>query len=478
MRPRNESARDRLRAAMARRPAAAAAELAGELGVSVATLHRLLSEQGRSVVTAGRARRARYAWRRELRGDASDIPLYAVDIAGVARPMARLALVHPQGSHLDLADTAWPVPEDSRDGWWGGLPYPLYDMRPQGYLGRQFARAEHRRFGVSPDPDAWSDDDIVHVLAQAGSDTSGNLILGNAAFEAWQGTKVAATTEPLSARGLGAAYARLAEQAVGAAVHGSSAAGEFPKFAALREAPGSATPHVLVKFSGADGSSAVQRWADLLVCEHLALECARELPGVASAASRIVQHGGRTFLEVERFDRHGLHGRSALASLSTLDAALIGAGSSDWTLLARRLHAQHLLGAEDGLRIEHLWWFGRLIANSDMHTGNLSFRPEVIAAAPAAPAARATARVGPVLVLAPAYDMQPMLYAPLPGGEVPQRRWQPLLPLPPERHVWLAAARAAVSLWRRCARDRRISEGFRAVCAANAALLDGVAARV
>jgi hypothetical protein len=97
------------------------------------------------------------------------------------------------------------------------------------------------------------------------------------------------------------AFLVLAEQAVGAGVAGSSAAGEFPKFTAAREFERSATPHIIVKFSAADDSPAVRRWADLLVCEPLALECARRLPGVESARSRIVQYGGRTFLEVERY---------------------------------------------------------------------------------------------------------------------------------------------------------------------------------
>ena len=120
----------------------------------------------------------------------------------------------------------------------------------------------------------------------------------------------------------------------------------------------------------------MRRWADLLVSEHLALECAAALPDVTSARSRIVTHAGRTFLEVERFDRHGLFGRSRLSSLGTLDAALLGDGSSDWVRLAGRLSGLGLLAPADVERIQRLWWFGRLIANTDMHTGNLSFRPQ------------------------------------------------------------------------------------------------------
>jgi hypothetical protein len=326
-------------------------------------------------------------------------------------------------------------------------------------MGRQFARAEHRRLAVPSNPEEWSDDDVLFVLSRSGSDVSGNLILGDSACEHWQGSKDA-PPEPLKARALGRAYSRLAEQAIAAGVPGSSAAGEFPKFSARRELAGSATPHVLVKFSGADGSPAVRRWADLLVSEHLALQCAATLPGVESARSRIVAHGGRTFLEVERFDRHGLFGRSRLISIATLDAALLGDGSTDWTRLARRFASAGLLAADDVDRIQHLWWFGRLIANADMHTGNLSFRPQGM------------------LALAPTYDMLPMLYAPLPGGEVATREFVPPLPLPPQRPAWTAACVAAVLLWTRASRDARISEDFRRICGSNAQRLRRAAERV
>ena len=459
MRPRNEAARDQLTAVLGRQAPVAAADIAGPLGISIPTLHRLLPALGDKLISTGKARRTRYALRRDLRGEFAPLPLYEIDSAGRAELVAHLDLVRPQGSCLPLAGAGWPVPEESRDGWWAGLPYPLYDMRPQGYMGRQFARAEHRQLGVSSNPQEWGDDDIAWVLSRSGSDASGSLILGNRAFEQWQASTLS-PPEPLKARALGAAYARLAEQAIGAGAAGSSAAGEFPKFAALRERAGGATPHVLVKFSGADGSAAVRRWSDLLVAEHLALECAAGLPGLESARSRVVEHAGRTFLEVERFDRHGPFGRSRLVSLATLDAALMGAGTSDWAVLAGRLQALGLLGAEAVERIQHLWWFGRLIANTDMHTGNLSFVPNE------------------TLALAPTYDMLPMLYAPLPGGELPTRGFEPALPLPPQRGVWVACCRAAIAFWSAVAADERISPTFRRLCAANARRLREMADRV
>lgn len=459
MRNRNQAARDQLVPVLARQAAVSATDLARSVGVSVPTLHRLLQElQGRVVVT-GKARRTRYALRRPLRGDSSELPLYEVDEAGRAELAATVATIHPAGTWTNLADAGWPVPEESRDGWWGGLPYPLYDMRPQGYMGRQLARAEHRQLGVSADPQAWSDDDILYVLSRSGPDVSGNLILGDPAYECWLQAKTA-PPRALEGASVGPAYARLAEEAIAAGVPGSSAAGEFPKFAALRELPGCQTPHVLVKFSGADGSAAVQRWADLLVCEHLALESAATMPDIAAARSRVLRHGGRTFLELERFDRHGLFGRSRLNTLETINAALLGDGSRDWTRLAGRLVQLGLLAPDDAQRIQHLWWFGRLIANTDMHLGNLSFRP------------RGT------LALAPTYDMLPMLYAPLPGGEVPPRPFEAPLPLPPQRAAWTLAQQAALLFWDRAAQDARISAAFRDIAKANARKLRELAEQV
>jgi hypothetical protein len=442
MRPRLEAARERLDAVLARQRGASAGELAQALSVSVPTLHRLLREAGERVVAAGRARRTRHALRRPLRGDLGALPVYAIDEAGSIAPAAALSLVQPQGSLMTLPP-GWPVPAASADGWWDGLPYPLEDMRPLGFLGRAFARACHAVLGVPQDPSEWSDDDTVHVLSRRGWNTVGNLIVGDAAGAIWLERK-ARPDEPLRPAALGRRYAQLAQEAITAGVPESSAAGEFPKFVALRERSGSATPHVLVKFSGAGASAAERRWADLLVCEHLALETMSEMPDIDAARSRIVQSAGRTFLEVERFDRHGAHGRSPLVSMETINAAFLGDATSDWTRLAARLAALRLLDARDAQRIELIWWFGRLIANTDMHLGNLSFHP----------------RDG-IFALAPSYDMLPMLFAPLPGGEVPVRNFDPPLPLPAQRPAWRAACEAAVAFWRRATGDARISESFR-----------------
>jgi len=470
MRPQNQVARDRLEAELRKSPRSSAAGLAERLSISVPTLLRILREQEDRVLRAGAASRTRYALRRPLRGSSRPIPLFRVDSHGRGHEAGVLDLVEPEGSLLDLAGLGWPVDAEHRDGWWAGLPYPLHDMRPQGFLGRSFARRHAADLEVSPDPEKWHDDQIVLALSRYGADCAGNLILGEAAYTRWMDT-LAKAEAPHPERGLEARYLEWAQQVASQGVAESSAAGEFPKFTASRERPGAATPHVIVKFSGGDDSlnysATVRRWSDLLICEHLALASLARATALPVAASRILQAGGRTFLEVERFDRHGLHGRSELISLASLDAARLGSIQNDWPRVAARL-ANELklaaLGMEQAIRL--IWWYGKLIANSDMHPGNLSF---IFAAAPG---------MAPKLNPAPVYDMLPMHYAPLAGGEVPPREFNPALPLPSERADWHTACAAALDFWHSAAIDPRISAPFRAQALANHNRLAEVRERV
>lgn len=452
MRPRNEIARDQLPTVLRRYPGSKAAKLAELVKTSPATMNRILVEGGADVIRIGRAGRTRYYLRRSLRGAVGTLPLYAVDIQGNASQVGELSLIAPEGSVLDIAAMGWPVEAEFADGVWPGLPYPLQDMRPQGFLGRSFARQLAQELGVSSHPTAWSDDDMLYILSQRGTDTSGHLILGDVALSRWLKSKTG-PLDVLTPKNCGQGYAQHANQASAMGAVGSSAAGEFPKFTALRELPGSQTPHVIVKFSGAQDSSTVRRWADLLVCEHLALQAIRTLPGIESAHSRILQFQGRTFLEVERFDRHGQFGRSPLCSLETIDAAMLSKSSDDWGVLGELLCEQGWITQESVHDIRQIWMFGKLIGNTDMHKGNLSFVP------------------GLPMRVAPVYDMLPMIYAPLAGGEIPKVKYAPELPAPKNRDVWHQATAAAFAFWESAAADERISSELQAICRQNLEVL-------
>lgn len=429
-----------------------AAALVERLGISRATLMRAVQALGPQVLAMGRARRSSYAATRPIRGALVQLPLYGIDAEGEVQELATLVPLHRGTALQSRQDLGWPLDEEMAQGWFDGLPYMLDDMRPQGFLGRHFARANASLLQVPEDPARWSDDDILHVLSLAGVDVPGCYILGETALRAW----LARTQQPLDAIGDGQvpeAYPALAQAALEQGIAGSSAGGEFPKFTAVRRSDGEPV-HVLVKFSGSDDAGGTRRWSDLLVCEHLAGAVLRERLQLDAAASRVYQAGGRTFLEVTRFDRHGAHGRSALCSWAALNAGVVGAAPGPWTTAAQALAERGWIDADTRGRIEQLWHFGRLIANTDMHEGNLSFRPG--------------------LALAPAYDMLPMLYAPERGVELPLRDYAPVPPIPAEREAWERARPAAIAFWERAAADARITPEFRAICAANAQKLQAM----
>lgn len=106
-------------------------------------------------------------------------------------------------------------------------------------MGRQMARVEHRALGACENPEDWTDDDVLFVLSRVGSNVSGSLILGNAAYEGWLARKLSPL--PVFRDEFGPAYEALAERAIAGRTPGSSAAGEFPKFAAMRDLPDART---------------------------------------------------------------------------------------------------------------------------------------------------------------------------------------------------------------------------------------------
>ena len=417
------------------------------LKVSRATLMRTVRALGPQVVSRGQARRTSYAARRTIRGTLESLPIFRVDELGRSHEVATLLPTYPNGAAIDYREAiAWPLDDDMQDGWFGGLPYFFDDMRPQGFLGRNFARHHASVLQVSEDPRHWSEDDTLYALALLGSDLPGCYILGETALRHWLAGEHQESTA-LDDANFQDAYLALAENSLALGVVGSSAGGEFPKFTTTRQRGGE-FHHVIVKFSGSDSSPGTRRWSDLLVCEHLALKAVAQHLNVPAARSHLHQFGGRTFLEVERFDRHGLRGRSPVCSWASINAAFFGLGGRPWTAAARALRDKGFIDDTEAGNIERLWHFGQLIANSDMHEGNLSFLPG--------------------LRVAPAYDMLPMLYAPIRGVELPQRSFEPALALPAERECWQVAAMAAESFWNQASRDSRISQPFRDTCANNA----------
>src|SRR5436190_792381 len=234
----------------------------------------------------------------------------------------------------------------------------------------------------------WNDDHYLRYLTQRGSDTVGDLVLGDRALD--EALQLMHQRPSIPEQERVTRYPQLVTQVMEGGLPGSSAHGEHPKFVAMLD--GSPARHVLVKFSPSTRTPVGMRWADLLVSEHLALEVLRDA-GIAAAQSRIERFADRIYLETIRFDRVGRAGRIGVTSLFAIDSALYGK-LDNWIDAGKRLLADRRIDAAALESIRLLATFGALIANTDRHLGNLACFD----------------RYDGRFMLAPVYDMLPMLY--------------------------------------------------------------------
>ena len=414
-------------------------ELQARLGLSQPAVSRRVTEYAADILVVGRARATRYARRRPLPGLSPDLPVYRVNTDGDAHEIGLLSPIHG-GMVFDDR-------EQRRTEIYPGLPWFLNDMRPQGFIGRNFV-LRHEALGLPARLADWNDDHALIAIARRGDDLAGNLIVGEDAFTRWTQTQHG---DVIDADDRESRYPRMAEQALAGELPGSSAGGEQPKFTAqVRDLNG--IRHVLVKFCGALSTPVGRRWADLLVCEHLALQTVAEA-GLPAAESTLAEAGGRLFLEVTRFDRVGARGRLGLISLGAVDDQFIGQ-LKDWSHTARGLVGLRRLSRQDADHIAWLQAFGTCIGNTDMHFGNLSLFHDG----------------GRSFSLAPAYDMLPMRYAPAADGAVNTPEWRTPAPPPFAVSQWASARSAATQYWQRVAADSRVTAELRAL--ARAAQLD------
>lgn len=430
--------------------AARSVELQDACRVSQPTISRAMTPLLASgqLQAVGNARARVYVMPRNVAGVSSvgAVRVTQVNEVGGVSPFA--SLVPVVGGRYWIAEEAGP------SALTPGLPWFLSDMRPQGFLGRAFAHANpDLRLGT--DPTQWSDDDVLRALCAAGDDLPGNLIVGADSFDRYQRVPPPASVEPDR-------YPALAEAAMHGSLPGSSAGGEQPKFCCVRDLP--QRTHMIVKFSPAGRSPAEQRWRDLLICEHLALQALDGLATadgqrVPAAQSEIHKAAGRVFLEVRRFDRTE-RGRVGMVSLLAYDSEYVGQ-IDNWADTAARMASRDLLVEEDARRLRFLEAFGRLIGNTDRHYGNISLLI-----------------VGDDWRMAPAYDVLPMLYAPTAGELVP-REFDPgtLTPTVETLAQWEDARTLATQYWGSVADDQRVSDGFRGMAEKHAAQLKNQAPR-
>ena len=234
-------------------------QMAKEMGISQPTATRALAAMGNEVMKIGQKKGSRYVLRDTGRGF-SDVPVFRVDAEGKLKELGVLTPVRPDGFVFTQADGVQ-VHSD-------GLPWWLLDMRPQGYLGRAYATRYGAELGLPSTLKEWTDSHALRALLVHGHDLVGNLLLGPIARD-----KFIAAPEPvcLTRAEKAAAYASLAMGASQGEAPGSSAGGEQPKFTVCADTPEGAR-QLLVKFSLTDPNPITERWRDLLLAEHHALE--------------------------------------------------------------------------------------------------------------------------------------------------------------------------------------------------------------
>lgn len=421
-----------------------AKELVNLLGVSQPSVSRAIGSLGSDVLTLGKSRATQYARPRMVRGATSTFPVYRIDEAGDAHLTGKLYTL--------MAGQYWWQSVEHTDGnrRYDYLPWFIQDMRPDGFLGRSFANKAAADLGLPDTLKSWTDDDVLIALSRRGEDHIGNLIIGDESIQRYM--KAAQQNKPvIEAIDRLHLYPQFAEKALRGDPAGSSAGGEQQKFTTIIQ-DGDQPRHVLVKFSSPVNTQEGRRWADLLICEQRALAIV-DATDIVASQSRTLEAGNRLFLEVDRFDRIGPHGRSSLFSLSAIDSEYTGIGD-DWAKCAIALLKQRIISQDDANKMRWLKAFGSLIGNTDMHPGNLSF-------------IRADSHF---YTLAPVYDMLPMLYRPV-SGDTPDREFSPPGPTLETTDIWDMALKSAIHFWDTVAGEPGLSEDFRTICKQNLEIL-------
>lgn len=416
-----------------------APEIQQRFRLSQPTVSRLLAQLGDRIAIIGNARARRYTKIRDVRGLGGKFPIFKIDAEGNAHLIGTLYAV-AQDHFL------W-TPLNAREQLFRSLPWFIADLHPEGFVGRAFVRQLHEELGLPPRSADWNEDHALSALARRGEDPMGNLVIGQTSIERYFRT-VRELPAPIRENAIADTYPRFAQEAVDGQPAGSSAGGEQPKFTAIVERSG-AVLNVLVKFSPPVSTIEGRRWADLLICEHHALEVVRN-SGISAPQSTIIEAGDRVFLEVARFDRTGLMGRLPIISLRAIDNEFYGF-QDNWVNAANRMANDGRVSKEDAGSLRWLSVFGSLIGNNDQHFGNVSL---------------IMLDDSRLYRLAPAYDVLPMVYRPV-DGTVPSRPLTVPAVVPGAANEWLSALESASQFWNQTKSDSRISEQFRVICSEN-----------
>ena len=431
-----------LLAELTARGVARSAELQAALKKSQPTVSRLLAELSSQVIPLGRGRNTRYGVAKAIMGQSAQQPLWWIDESGMPRRIGTLSLLG-DGSVVHVEGVGF------EDTLRNRLPWYLAPLKAQGFLGRLLAQ-RLMPTGLGSNPETWSLEATLFAALHL-HDAPGAIVLGEPAAPVGQ------QRVPVEARLAGAVLDDLAQDVARTLPAGSSAGGEQPKFLALMESG----EHVLVKFTPPRGTPFGERWHDLLHAEVLAAQVLGR-HGVGVCAGRIVETVRRTYLLSTRFDRIGANGRRHAVAVGAVHEAFGTGGYANWAGTCEALVRQGRLDAAAADQARALLAFGRLIGNTDMHSGNLCLFVGGAGPRPDAPdeltALEALAKGR--FQLAPVYDMLPMRWRPDPllGGAAGYSAFEPDLV-----SASGPARGPAQEFWRHLSEQPRVGKALRVV---------------
>ena len=412
-------------------------QLQDKTGLSQTVVARQLRELGDRIIKVSNGRPPIYALTTNAFGADDHLLICVVDTYGHNTAVATLRPLAHGGFFVQERVGIPPLLLGEKgNGVFEDLPYFLYDLRPQGFLGRQIATGLSKQSDdFPPNPERWNANHIGRYLVSNGDDLPGSLKFGQPAYNRVPRKLVETTPDD---------YPALAKSVIAGEIPGSSAGGEQPKFTTYC---GVKSAHVIVKFSPKGDDPIARRWKDILITEHVAAQALRKVDITAAAETQLIEKEGRLFLESQRFDRSGKHGRMSMLSLQVVDAEFTGLGEG-WTPVVSALNKRDLISSQHKYETNYLWVFGRLINNTDMHLGNLSLGME-----------------GDVFRLLPVYDMCSMGFAPKGGEATPFQFSLPadsqLNSTLDDNHTLTIAYAAAGIFWQAIAADTRISHEFK-----------------
>ena len=366
--------------------ASSSESIQSELHISQPTASRHLNALSDEIVALGRGRSIKYAIAEPIGNSAAQQPIWQISEEGERVQLGVLSFLEKSQIHIqahEANELYISTPQNP-------LPWYLSSLRAQGFIGRIMAKSLESK-GVGANPETWDVNSIL-IAAINTKDAPGNLLLGELHPPETH------SHIPLIEPGL-----FLDDFSINIAKTlpvGSSAGGEQPKFPAIN-AHGK---HVLVKFSPPRGTPFGDRWSDLLCAEALSYEVLLR-HGFKAAPTEIIQTEARTYLLSERFDRVGTHGRQHVVSMGAIHAAFVSGAYENWAVTCDALVSQKRLSAADAVQCRQILQFGRLIGNTDMHSGNASLY------------ARGTTLKDVLkgrFQLTPVYDMLPMRWRPDP----------------------------------------------------------------